>query len=132
MVYSATEESPARERFFRSLGLEPRNVRSCIQVHSRDVLFADSIGEGRSKADGLVAGDARDIIVQAQKSMLVLINMLNVIINRAPPGAYMGLANFKDLAEKNQNFQEGISASVNSLKEALQIMETIDKVDNGR
>jgi YfiH family protein len=55
MLCSKTGESPAREQFFCSLGLEPRTVRSCIQVHSRDVLFADQIRD-RPQADGLVAG----------------------------------------------------------------------------
>jgi YfiH family protein len=61
MVYSQTEESPARERFFRSLGLESRKVRSCIQVHSRDVLNADNLGEARLKADGMVTGGAENL-----------------------------------------------------------------------
>jgi hypothetical protein len=78
------------------------------------------------------SGDALSIIAQARKSMIVLVNMLNVIINRAPPGAYMGLENFNDLVKKNEGLQEGIAASVNSFKEALQIMEAIDAVDNGR
>jgi YfiH family protein len=57
MLYSQTEESPARERFFRSLGLERHLVRSCVQIHSREVLFADSVSDkSRPKADGLVCG----------------------------------------------------------------------------
>jgi hypothetical protein len=78
------------------------------------------------------SGDAQNIIVQTRKSMLVLINMLNVIITRAPPGAYLGLTNFNDLVKKNEGLEEGIATGVSNLKEALQIMEAIDKVDNGK
>jgi YfiH family protein len=46
-----------RERFFRSLGLEPDRARSCDQIHSRSVLEADRSFVNQSKADGMVAND---------------------------------------------------------------------------
>ncbi|MDR0598042.1 MAG: polyphenol oxidase family protein [Treponema sp.] len=39
-----------RDRFLRSLGLEPDQARSCVQTHSRVVVEAD---DNRSEADGM-------------------------------------------------------------------------------
>lgn len=55
MVYS--DEGDTRACFFRSLGLEPEQVRSCTQVHSRTVLAADDRFSGRPEADGLASRD---------------------------------------------------------------------------
>jgi YfiH family protein len=53
MVYS--DEDDTRAHFFRSLGLEPGQVRSCTQVHSRTVLAVDDLFSGRPEADGLAS-----------------------------------------------------------------------------
>ncbi|GHV25952.1 hypothetical protein AGMMS4952_04970 [Spirochaetia bacterium] len=58
MVHS--DKGETRSRFFRSLGLEPEQVRSCTQVHSRDVLAAEGRSPERPEADGMVSRD-RDI-----------------------------------------------------------------------
>jgi YfiH family protein len=49
-----------RERFFRSLGLEPDQARICAQVHSRLVLEAGHSFTNQSEADGMT-GRGRDI-----------------------------------------------------------------------
>jgi YfiH family protein len=46
-----------RERFLRSLGLEPEQARSCAQVHSRTVLETDDSFTNQSEADGMIARD---------------------------------------------------------------------------
>jgi YfiH family protein len=46
-----------RERFFRALGLEPDQVLSCAQIHSRIVLAADGGFVSHSEADGMIGRD---------------------------------------------------------------------------
>jgi YfiH family protein len=43
-----------RERFLRSLGLEPDQTRSCVQIHSRLVLEAGHSFAERSEGDGMI------------------------------------------------------------------------------
>jgi YfiH family protein len=57
MVYSGETGGPNRDRFFSALGLDPRRVRSCTQVHSREVLVMDRYSSGRPQADGMVCRD---------------------------------------------------------------------------
>ncbi|AEF85484.1 conserved hypothetical protein [Treponema primitia ZAS-2] len=56
MVYSE-EGNPNRDRFFSALGLDPEKVKSCTQVHSRDVIVADRRSAGFPEADGMVSRD---------------------------------------------------------------------------
>lgn len=63
MVYSDNADigpGDTRARFFRSLGLETEQVRSCTQVHSRRVLAVEGRSFDRPEADGMVSRD-RDI-----------------------------------------------------------------------
>jgi YfiH family protein len=60
MVYSGETGGSIRDGFFYSLGLDPQGVKSCTQVHSRDVLAMDRYSAGRPQADGMVSRD-RDI-----------------------------------------------------------------------
>jgi YfiH family protein len=58
MVYSEGVNGPARERFFRSLGLEPERVYACTQIHSRRVLEVDRGTPNRGpEADGMISRD---------------------------------------------------------------------------
>jgi YfiH family protein len=62
MVYSGNDDTGGdnRTRFVRSLGLEPEQIRSCTQVHSRSVLMVKGRSPERPEADGLASRD-RDI-----------------------------------------------------------------------
>jgi hypothetical protein len=77
------------------------------------------------------ADKAGGIITQAQNSMIFLIDMLNIILNKTPSLLYMGITNFNELAKKKTGLTEGIDESIQKLKKTLQIMAVIDKVDNG-
>jgi YfiH family protein len=53
------QDNPARERFFRALGLDPDLVFSVAQVHSRTVTAVDRLSANPGpEADGLVSGDS--------------------------------------------------------------------------
>jgi YfiH family protein len=71
-----------RERFFRSLGLEPDRVRSCAQIHSRIVLEADDSFVNQSKADGMTARD-RGIVLA-----VTVADCLPVFLYDTETGAY--------------------------------------------
>jgi hypothetical protein len=77
------------------------------------------------------ADKAERIITQARNSMTVLLDMLNVILNKTPPVLYTGIKNFNELAKKKAGLAEGIDSGIQKLKTALQIMEAIDKADDG-
>ncbi|MDR0710494.1 MAG: polyphenol oxidase family protein [Spirochaetaceae bacterium] len=52
------QDNPAREKFFRALGLDPALVFSVTQVHSRTVTAVDrQSAKAGPEADGLVSGD---------------------------------------------------------------------------
>jgi YfiH family protein len=53
-----------RDRFLRSLGLEPDRTRSCLQIHSRLVVEADHSFARQCEADGMT-GRGRDIALAA-------------------------------------------------------------------
>jgi YfiH family protein len=58
MVYSGGLNSPVRDRFYRSLGLEPERVYACVQVHSREVLEVDRRCSNHGPAaDGMISRD---------------------------------------------------------------------------
>ena len=53
------QDNPAREKFFRVLGLDPALVFSVAQVHSRTVAAVDRLSaKAGPEADGLVSGDS--------------------------------------------------------------------------
>lgn len=63
MVYSEGLNSPPRERFYRSLGLEPERVYACTQIHSRKVLMVDRRSPNRGpEADGMISRDPSVIL----------------------------------------------------------------------
>jgi YfiH family protein len=63
MVYSEGLNSPPRERFYRSLGLEPERVYACTQIHSRRVLAVDRLSPNRGpEADGLISRDSSVVL----------------------------------------------------------------------
>lgn len=54
MGFEAGAPNPVRDAFFRGQGLDPARVRSCVQVHSRDVVLADGrLPHKSARADGL-------------------------------------------------------------------------------
>jgi hypothetical protein len=59
MTYSPDLENPHRTALCERLGIAPQRLRSCVQIHSKDVLVLDSDGIGGAspleKADGLIS-----------------------------------------------------------------------------
>jgi YfiH family protein len=71
-----------RERFFRALGLEPDQERSCVQIHSRIVWEADRSFSNRSKGDGMT-GKGRGTVLA-----VTVADCLPVFLYDTETGAY--------------------------------------------
>jgi YfiH family protein len=63
MLYSKGTNSPARQEFFCSLGLDPARVFACTQVHSRDMVEVDRKTPNTGPAaDGLISRDKEVVL----------------------------------------------------------------------
>lgn len=77
------QDNPAREKFFRALGLDPALVFSVTQVHSRTVAPVDrQSAKAGPEADGLVSGD------RALSLAVTVADCLPVFLYDAEGGAF--------------------------------------------
>jgi len=77
------------------------------------------------------SGEAWDIITRSRDGMKRIGAMLEAILNRDPVGEYGGLSNFEKLAgRKTAAFTRDVKKVVQSLKQALKVLNDIDTLDN--
>jgi YfiH family protein len=72
-----------RESLFRSLGLEPDRVKTCVQIHSRIVLDAADRGfSGQTEGDGMIGRDRETALA------VTVADCLPVFLYDTETGAY--------------------------------------------
>ena len=78
------------------------------------------------------SGKAWEIVEQARDASRNIINILNGILGNEFRGKYDSLINMSKLAARDLQFTTGLNDTVQQLRRLIQILDDIEKMENGR
>jgi hypothetical protein len=78
------------------------------------------------------SASARKIVDRARESCRTMINVLTGILKKDSTSKYDTLSNLSHIAGKGNTFINGLSESIQKFQQALQLLDDIDAMENGR